>query len=96
MARHFGTTLSRNGLSLKADLVVLRERMIKASIDIPIIWRPGQHVIIRFLGLGLHAFSSRKLLIASLFSQSITVNSRPFHYCVHTGRRQNGALYTCA
>lgn len=65
VTRHIGVTLSRNGLNLKANFEILPDRMLKVTIPTDLDWYPGQHFIIRFLGLGIHALSSHPFTIAS-------------------------------
>jgi hypothetical protein len=54
-------------MGLRATIHALPDGMVRITIPAPaqLKWSPGQHVFIRFLGLGIHAFSSHPFTIAS-------------------------------
>ena len=57
-----------SGLGLEATIQTLPDRLVKVSIQTPkkLKWTPGQHVFVRFVSQGVHAFSSHPFTIASL------------------------------
>ncbi|ESK92154.1 ferric-chelate reductase [Moniliophthora roreri MCA 2997] len=65
--RHF-RTIYNSGLGIPATLEALPDGMIKLSIHTPsrLKWSPGQHVLVRVLSSGIHAFSSHPFTISSL------------------------------
>ncbi|KAF5358979.1 hypothetical protein D9758_004892 [Tetrapyrgos nigripes] len=60
-----------NGFALPASLQTLPDGMLKLNVTTParVKWAPGQHFIIRFLHLGIHAFSSHPFTVASIASR---------------------------
>ena len=54
-------------MGLRATIDALPDDMVRITIPAPprFKWSPGQHVFIRFIGLGIHAFSSHPFTIAS-------------------------------
>jgi hypothetical protein len=62
-------TFYNSSTSLSAEVSALPDAtLLQVSIDAParLAWGPGQHVFLRFLDLGLHAFSSHPFTVASL------------------------------
>jgi predicted ferric reductase len=57
-----------NGVGLPAYLQTLPDGLLKLEITVPprVKWTPGQHFIIRFLNLGIHAFSSHPFTVTSI------------------------------
>ncbi|KAI0645443.1 ferric reductase NAD binding domain-containing protein [Trametes meyenii] len=55
-----------NGLRSDASFEALPENMVKITIPTKLSWRPGQHFLIRFLDLGIHAASSHPFTVATL------------------------------
>jgi hypothetical protein len=65
----FLRTFYNSGTSLSAEVSALPgAALLQVSIAAParLAWGPGQHVFLRFLDLGIHAFSSHPFTIASL------------------------------
>ncbi|THV08009.1 hypothetical protein K435DRAFT_642878 [Dendrothele bispora CBS 962.96] len=61
-------TLYNSSLGLSASVSTLPGGMLKLDVQTPsrVRWRPGQHVFVRFVSLGIHAFSSHPFTIASI------------------------------
>ncbi|KIK61838.1 hypothetical protein GYMLUDRAFT_165314 [Collybiopsis luxurians FD-317 M1] len=71
--RVFRTWYNSTLFGLPTSVEALSDRTIKLTVLIPaakIKWTPGQHVFIRFLSLGIHAFSSHPFTITSIGSLS--------------------------
>ncbi|EEB93681.1 hypothetical protein MPER_07628, partial [Moniliophthora perniciosa FA553] len=64
--RHF-RTIYNSGFGIPATLEALPDGMIKLSVHTTRLkWSPGQHVLVRVLSSGIHAFSSHPFTISSL------------------------------
>jgi len=63
-----GRALYNSGLGLKAEVSLYPDEVVRVSVPVPprMKWTPGQHIFIRFLDAGLHAFTSHPFTIASL------------------------------
>lgn len=59
-------TYLQHGLRHKAQLALTETGKIQVTIPTNISWKPGQHIFIRFLTLGLHSFTSHPFTICSL------------------------------
>ncbi|KAK1218082.1 hypothetical protein PQX77_019240 [Marasmius sp. AFHP31] len=73
-----------NGLGLPASVEVLPDgRSLRLVIETPsrVKWSPGQHAFIRFLGSGIHAFSSHPFTVSSLTSDG----HMEFVFNIHRG-----------
>lgn len=55
-----------HGLGHTARLTLETDDMLRIAIDTNAEWGPGQHVYLRFLSLGFHAFTSHPFTICSL------------------------------
>ncbi|RDB18550.1 Ferric/cupric reductase transmembrane component 7 [Hypsizygus marmoreus] len=64
----FGFTLLRNGIHHTATFTLLPDpRMVHVRIPTTTLkWQPGQHYFVRFLDMGVHAFTSHPFTVASL------------------------------
>lgn len=59
-------TYLQYGLRHKAQLALTETGKIQVAIPTNFSWKPGQHIFIRFLTLGLHSFTSHPFTICSL------------------------------
>ncbi|KAJ6560971.1 FAD-binding domain-containing protein [Mycena sp. CBHHK59/15] len=61
-------TVYITGIGLPASVESVGESMLKISISVPrrFKWAPGQHIFVRFLGLGIHALSSHPFTVSSV------------------------------
>lgn len=59
-------TYLEHGLKHKASLIPETSRTLKVTIDTKMTWAPGQHVFIRFLTCGVHAFTAHPFTICSV------------------------------
>lgn len=62
-------TLVQHGLRCRAQLVCVSDRLLCISVTTTkagTVWRPGQHVFLRFLALGPHALTAHPFTIASV------------------------------
>lgn len=67
--------------TLYASLLILPDGTIQLSVPTHITWSAGQHVFLRFWGLGLHTLSTHPFTISSLPSSGSMV----FYIKPHTG-----------
>ncbi|KAI1086754.1 putative FRE ferric reductase-like transmembrane component [Rostrohypoxylon terebratum] len=54
------------GLSRRASFTMVSDLTLKVTIPIDTAWRPGQHMFLRFVHMGLHAFTAHPFTICSL------------------------------
>ncbi|KAI1084469.1 putative FRE ferric reductase-like transmembrane component [Whalleya microplaca] len=54
------------GLSHRARFVMVSDLALKVTIPMETQWRPGQHVFLRFVHLGLHALTAHPFTICSI------------------------------
>ncbi|KAI2611905.1 putative FRE ferric reductase-like transmembrane component [Hypoxylon sp. NC1633] len=54
------------GLSHRASFTMVSDLALKVTIPIDTTWRPGQHMFLRFVHLGAHAFTAHPFTICSL------------------------------
>ncbi|KAI1205202.1 putative FRE ferric reductase-like transmembrane component [Annulohypoxylon truncatum] len=54
------------GLSHRASFTMVSDLTLKVTIPIDTAWRPGQHMFLRFVHMGLHAFTAHPFTICSL------------------------------
>ncbi|KAK7058566.1 hypothetical protein VNI00_002202 [Paramarasmius palmivorus] len=66
--RHFRTIYNTGLLGVPATLEALPDGMMKLTVQTPsrVKWTPGQHVLVRVLNSGIHAFSSHPFTVSSL------------------------------
>ncbi|RDW65558.1 hypothetical protein BP5796_10250 [Coleophoma crateriformis] len=64
-----------------ASLLILPDGIIQLSVPTTMTWSAGQHVFLRFWGLGVHSFSTHPFTISSLPSSGLMV----FYIKPHTG-----------
>jgi len=75
------------GFGLPASLQTLPDGMLQVNITTPphVKWAAGQHYIIRFLNVGIHAFSSHPFTVASIPSANGGKNDLELVFAVHGG-----------
>ncbi|KAI1377019.1 putative FRE ferric reductase-like transmembrane component [Hypoxylon crocopeplum] len=54
------------GLSHRASFTMVSDQALKVTIPIETTWRPGQHIFLRFVHMGVHAFTAHPFTICSL------------------------------
>lgn len=59
-------TFLLNGMRHRADFELKDDGMIEINFPTKLVWKPGQHVFVRFLALGLNGLTSHPLTICSL------------------------------
>jgi NAD(P)H-flavin reductase len=63
-------TYLEHGFKHKASLVAETEDTLRVTIDTKMTWSPGQHIFIRFLTCGVHAFTAHPFTICSVPQQN--------------------------
>ncbi|KAI0471700.1 putative FRE ferric reductase-like transmembrane component [Xylariaceae sp. FL0804] len=53
------------GFSHRASFELVSERALKVTVPVETQWRPGQHFFLRFVHLGLHAFTAHPFTVCS-------------------------------
>ncbi|KAI4864200.1 putative FRE ferric reductase-like transmembrane component [Hypoxylon rubiginosum] len=82
------------GLRHRASFTMVSDSTLKVTIPIDTAWRPGQHMFLRFIHMGVHAFTAHPFTICSIpVTRSSTGKSKLTFY-VHprgglTGRLAN-------
>ncbi|OTB15761.1 hypothetical protein K445DRAFT_317405 [Daldinia sp. EC12] len=54
------------GVSSRASFTMVSDLALKVTIPIDTTWRPGQHMFLRFVHMGMHAFTAHPFTICSL------------------------------
>ncbi|KAI2617660.1 putative FRE ferric reductase-like transmembrane component [Hypomontagnella submonticulosa] len=54
------------GLSHRATFTMVSDLALKVTIPVDTTWRPGQHMFLRFVHLGVHAFTAHPFTICSM------------------------------
>ncbi|KAI0110300.1 ferric reductase like transmembrane component-domain-containing protein [Daldinia grandis] len=54
------------GVSNRASFTMVSDLALKVTIPIDTTWRPGQHMFLRFVHMGMHAFTAHPFTICSL------------------------------
>ncbi|KAJ5338217.1 hypothetical protein N7452_004945 [Penicillium brevicompactum] len=62
-------TYIEHGFKHKASLIPETNHTLKVTIDTKMTWSPGQHIFIRFLTCGVHAFTAHPFTICSVPQQ---------------------------
>ncbi|KAI0095543.1 putative FRE ferric reductase-like transmembrane component [Hypoxylon sp. NC0597] len=84
------------GLSRRASFTMVSDLALKVTIPIDTAWRPGQHMFLRFVHMGLHAFTAHPFTICSLpVTRDSTGNSKLVFY-VHPRGGVTGRLAKAA
>lgn len=65
-----------HGFGHTARLTLETNDMLRIAVDTNAEWGPGQHVYLRFLSMGVHAFTSHPFTVCSLPGSEQTVESR--------------------
>ncbi|KAI0008482.1 putative FRE ferric reductase-like transmembrane component [Xylariaceae sp. FL0662B] len=69
------------GLSHRASFVMVSDLAVKVTIPVDTYWKPGQHVFLRFVHLGLHALTAHPFTICSIpVRKASTGNSKLTFY----------------
>ncbi|KAJ5440976.1 hypothetical protein N7491_003382 [Penicillium cf. griseofulvum] len=59
-------TYIEHGFRYKASLIPETEEILRITIDTKMHWAPGQHIFLRFLTCGVHAFTAHPFTICSM------------------------------
>ncbi|KAK7696287.1 hypothetical protein QCA50_000941 [Cerrena zonata] len=73
LTRVLRTWYNSSLIGLTGTLISHSSTIIELTIPVPprVKWAPGQHVFVRFLGLGIHMFSSHPFTVASLKEEGV-------------------------
>lgn len=66
LAASFGQAYLRYQDPHRAHLELLKDDMVRVTVLTPMMWKPGQHVFVRFLSMGAHALTNHPFTIASI------------------------------
>ncbi|KAH6679077.1 ferric reductase [Halenospora varia] len=66
MIYSWSRTATHTNPSHRAHLSILPDQTLHISIPTPMTWAPGQHVFLRFRGVGIHALATHPFTICSL------------------------------
>ncbi|KAI1102758.1 putative FRE ferric reductase-like transmembrane component [Jackrogersella minutella] len=85
------------GLSHRASFTMISDLALKVTIPIDTTWRPGQHIFLRFIHLGTHAFTAHPFTICSVPVLRDSDGNSKLTFYVHprgglTGRLAKSAL----
>lgn len=83
-------TYLEHGLGHTARLSLETDDMLRLTIDTNADWRPGQHVYLRFLHMGFHAFTSHPFTICSLPETRTNIESRKRNQMVFFVKARGG------
>ncbi|KAI6083330.1 putative FRE ferric reductase-like transmembrane component [Hypoxylon rubiginosum] len=80
------------GLRHRASFTMVSDTTLKVTIPVDTAWRPGQHMFLRFVHLGIHAFTAHPFTICSIpVTRSSTEKSKLVFY-VHPRGGLTGRL----
>ncbi|KAI1382929.1 putative FRE ferric reductase-like transmembrane component [Hypoxylon trugodes] len=84
------------GLSRRASFTMISEHTLKVTIPVDTTWRPGQHMFLRFVHLGVHAFTAHPFTICSLPATKGSTGNSKLTFYIHprgglTARLANAA-----